>query len=349
MGKWETVQFADVLEIVNGRNQKQVENPNGKYPIYGSGGVMGYADDYLCDAETVVIGRKGTISRPIFVSEPFWNVDTAFGLSAKQSVLIPKYLYYFCKQFDFEALNTTVTIPSLTKANLLKIQIPLPPLTIQQKIAEALDKASALIEMRKAQIEKLDLLIKSQFIEMFGDPVTNPLGLAVNTLSDLALIKAGRNETSDNIHELSSEFNYPCFGGNGIRGYVKEYTYEGDYPLIGRQGALCGNVQFASGRFFPTEHALVVSPIVDYESKWMYFTLKYLNLNRFQTGAAQPGLNVDIINKIVIPTPSREKQKLFTDFLMLVEKQRKAIEDSLRGLELNYRSLMQKCFCGEIF
>lgn len=118
--------FADVLTIINGKNQKKVENPNGKYPIYGSGGIIGYADDYICEANTVVIGRKGNINDPIFVETPFWNVDTAFGLSANPSRLIPKYLYYFCEKYDFERLNTTVTIPSLTKVNLLNVKILLP-------------------------------------------------------------------------------------------------------------------------------------------------------------------------------------------------------------------------------
>lgn len=93
--------FADVLTIVNGRNQKKVENPNGRYPIYGSGGVMRYADDYICEGNTVVIGRKGSINNPIFVETPFWNVDTAFGLCADPTKLSAKYLYYFCEKFDF--------------------------------------------------------------------------------------------------------------------------------------------------------------------------------------------------------------------------------------------------------
>ena len=97
--------FEDVLEIKNGRNQKAVENPEGKYPIYGSGGVMGYADDYICEGQTVVVGRKGSINNPLYVEEPFWNVDTAFGLCANKEVLLPRYLYYFCRKFDFERLN----------------------------------------------------------------------------------------------------------------------------------------------------------------------------------------------------------------------------------------------------
>ena len=177
--------FADILTIVNGKNQKKVENPNGKYPIYGSGGIMGYADDYICEAETVVIGRKGSINNPIFVETPFWNVDTAFGLHADCSKLFPKYLYYFCVNYDFERLNTTVTIPSLTKANLLNIEIPLPPLEEQRRIAALLDKVSGLIAKRRAQLDKLDLMVKARFVEMFGDQYTNPKGWETGTIRDV--------------------------------------------------------------------------------------------------------------------------------------------------------------------
>lgn len=82
-----------------------VENSEGQYPIYGSGGVIGYADDYICEKDTVVIGRKGSINNPIYVSEPFWNVDTAFGLEANRKKLVPRYLFYFCKKFDFSNIT----------------------------------------------------------------------------------------------------------------------------------------------------------------------------------------------------------------------------------------------------
>ena len=165
--------FDDVLEIKNGKNQKAVENPDGQYPIYGSGGVMGYADEYICDADTVIIGRKGSINNPIYVAEPFWNVDTAFGLSAKKEYLLPKYLFYFCKKFDFEKLNKTVTIPSLTKSDLLKIKIDLPDKEEQQTIIDKLSKIESIITHRKQELTVLDDLIKARFVELFGDPVSD--------------------------------------------------------------------------------------------------------------------------------------------------------------------------------
>lgn len=177
--------FDDVLEIKNGRNQGAVENPNGKYPIYGSGGIMGYADDYICEADTVIVGRKGSINNPIFVEEPFWNVDTAFGLQAKKEVLVPRYLYYFCRFFDFERLNKAVTIPSLTKSDLLKIEIDLPDINEQQKIVDKILKIETIVHARKEQLKELDNLIKSRFIEMFGDPETNPYGWEHTTVGEV--------------------------------------------------------------------------------------------------------------------------------------------------------------------
>ena len=177
--------FSEVLTIINGKNQSKVENPNGKYPIYGSGGIMGYADDYICEAQTVIIGRKGSINKPIFVETPFWNVDTAFGLSANKDVLLPKYLYYFCEYFDFEKLNTTVTIPSLTKANLLNIEMELPTIEQQQEIVVQLDKVENIISFRKQQLSKLDELIKARFVELFGDPRINPKGYDIVPISSL--------------------------------------------------------------------------------------------------------------------------------------------------------------------
>ena len=174
--------FNDVLEIKNGKNQKLVENPEGLYPIYGSGGIIGYADKYICEANTVIIGRKGSINNPIYVSEPFWNVDTAFGLSPKQDILLPRYLFYFCKNYNFEKLNKTVTIPSLTKADLLKIQIDLPSIDEQRRIVDKLIKVETIINLRNYQVQQLDDLIKARF----GDPVSNPYKLPTVLLGELS-------------------------------------------------------------------------------------------------------------------------------------------------------------------
>ena len=161
--KWE-----DVLTIVNGKNQKKVECATGEYPICGSGGEMGRAKQYLTKGDSVIIGRKGNINNPILMREPFWNVDTAFGLEPNADMLIVEYLYYYCEWFDFQKLNKAVTIPSLTKADLLKIEMPLPPLALQQEFADFVSQVDKLRFETQQQIEKLETLKKSLMQEYFG-------------------------------------------------------------------------------------------------------------------------------------------------------------------------------------
>jgi len=150
---WQTKVFAEVLEIRNGKNQSEVESKSGKYPIYGSAGkCMGFANSYICDANSTIIGRKGTINSPIFIDEPFWNVDTAFGLVAKDG-LLPKFLHYFSLSYDFTEHNRGTTIPSLVKTDLQQIKIPLPPLPEQERIVGILDEAFDGIAKAKALAE----------------------------------------------------------------------------------------------------------------------------------------------------------------------------------------------------
>ncbi|MCS2643319.1 restriction endonuclease subunit S [Bacteroides fragilis] len=135
---WTVCKIKQITNITNGKSQKNVETPNGIYPIYGSGGVIGRANQYLCIAGSTIIGRKGTINNPIFVEEHFWNVDTAFGLKA-DSALLDKYLYYFCLSFDFSKLDKSTAMPSLTKTSIGDVLIPVPPYQEQKRIVSKID------------------------------------------------------------------------------------------------------------------------------------------------------------------------------------------------------------------
>nr|WP_257226759.1 MULTISPECIES: restriction endonuclease subunit S [unclassified Acinetobacter] len=150
---WEVLKWGDALKIINGKNQKAVLDQNGTFPICGSGGVMGYANEWLTPAQSVIIGRKGNINKPILMFENFWNVDTAFGLVPNKDLLKVDYLFWFCHFFNFEQLNKTVTIPSLTKSDLLNIKIPIPPLEKQLYFSNICDQTRKL----KSKMELKDL------------------------------------------------------------------------------------------------------------------------------------------------------------------------------------------------
>ena len=130
------------------------------------------------------------------------------------------------------------------------------------------------------------------------------------TLGDVFILQAGKNITAKDIYDTPEpKHRFPCYGGNGLRGYVSNYNKEGHYPLIGRQGALCGNINEARGQFYATEHAVVVETYCETDIDWVINVLVYLNLNQYATSTAQPGLSVATINEVAIPLPPIEEQK----------------------------------------
>lgn len=175
--KWEEKLWKNILEIRSGRNQKMVENPNGKYPILGSAGkVMGYADDYICEDGTTIIGRKGTINSPMYIETKFWNVDTAFGLHALEG-LDKQFLYYFCVSYDFTVRDKGSGRPSLVKNDLLTMSMPVPNTEIQREIVEACDLLSEqtklLVKQYLEKVDKLDCLKKSILQKAFAGELSS--------------------------------------------------------------------------------------------------------------------------------------------------------------------------------
>lgn len=128
-------------------------------------------------------------------------------------------------------------------------------------------------------------------------------------IGNLFSLQAGKNITASEIKNNLFDGAFPCYGGNDLRGYVDRYNKEGDYPIIGRQGALCGNIKRATGKFYATEHAVCVSTYMGTDVEWACLFLEALNLNQYATATAQPGLAVSKINEIMIPVPPLKEQK----------------------------------------
>lgn len=192
---YEIKKWCEVLTIISGKDQKDVENPSGKYPIYGSGGIIGRADKYLCEENTVIVGRKGTINNPIFVDEPFWNIDTAFGIAAGKE-LLPKFLFYFCKLFNFTTLDKSTGRPSISKSDLLKIEMPVPPLDEQDRIVsrieELFSELDAGVEMLRKTQRQLETYRQAVYVYAYEKYNINN-----KNITDFFAISAGLTKNPD--------------------------------------------------------------------------------------------------------------------------------------------------------
>ncbi|WP_342998578.1 restriction endonuclease subunit S [Bacteroides ovatus] len=163
-------------------------------------------------------------------------------------------------------------------------------------------------------------------------PFETPNNWVWTTLGDIFTLQAGKNITAKDISEKQDKTHcFPCYGGNGLRGYVSSYNREGRFPLIGRQGALCGNINEANGRFYATEHAVVVDTYCDTNIDWAINILLYLNLNQYATSTAQPGLSVATINEVMVPVPPlKEQQRIsqkLNDWFCLIDQIEQGKED----------------------
>ena len=188
---WTYKKLGEVADVVHGKNQKDVLSDNGKYPIYGSGGnIMGYADDYLCEAGTTILGRKGSINNPQFIEERFWNVDTAFGISAKEGN-DSKFIYYFITSIDWLKKNTGTTLPSLTQQVVKSVELPVPLLKEQKRIVERLDAAFAQIDELKANAEKQLAEARALFQKSLAKAMEPKEGWEEKKLKDIAQVRIG--------------------------------------------------------------------------------------------------------------------------------------------------------------
>lgn len=141
---------------------------------------------------------------------------------------------------------------------------------------------------------------------------TIPSHWEVCALKRVATLKSGDSITSEQINETGE---YAVYGGNGLRGFTSAYTHEGRFALVGRQGALCGNINYSQGKFWASEHAIVATPIKPTDTTWFGELLRAMNLNQYSASAAQPGLSVELISNIGVPYPPHSEQTAIATFL----------------------------------
>jgi len=188
--------------------------------------------------------------------------------------------------------------------------------------------------------EKTGLVPKLRFPEFRG-----AVGWTPSALGRACDMQAGKFVAASQISERHQKGLFPCYGGNGLRGYTETHTHNGTYPLIGRQGALCGNVRLVNEQFHATEHAVVATPRTGIDVGWLYYSLDLLNLNRFATGQAQPGLSVDVLENVALAiSPLEAEQKKIADCLNSLDELISAQASKIEALKTHRKGLTQQLF-----
>ena len=303
----------DIANISRGKVMSKdfLKENAGEYPVYSSQteneGKLGSINTYMYDGEYLTWTTDGANAGTVFFRSGKFSVTNVCGVIDNTSEDVDiKYLYYVLNREAPSYVNSGMGNPKLMSNVMARISLPVPPLEIQREIVRVLDSFTLLTAELTAE-----LTARKKQYEFYRDKLLSfDIGTRFEKLGDTCNMKAGKAILSARISEKPSKITpYKCFGGNGVRGYVSDVSHHGEFPIIGRQGALCGNVNYATGDFYATEHAVVVESKGAYLQRFLYHLLTAMNLNQYKSQGAQPGLAVKNLENLIAPVPKLDVQE----------------------------------------
>lgn len=339
---WKYLKFKYSGKFEKGKLPFSTNNDGVGNPIIGASEMNGKSptlyteqqDIPMCNTDDVLILWDGANAGLIANNQQGIVSSTAVKYACKDNRCNKEYIYYQYKTFEryFKSKVSGTTIPHMNMKFINDCPLLLPPLPTQQRIADFLDRKCAEIDELAALQETMIAELKRYKQSVITEAVTKgldpnvpmkdsgvewigkiPEGWEVRAIKTLATLKSGSNITTEDF--LKDDNGYPVYGGNGLRGYYSQYSNEGDYVLIGRQGALCGNINYARGKFWATDHAVVCYPKCEFCLTWFGESLRAMNLNQYSLSAAQPGLSVDRIKNLLMVVPPLSEQQAIADYL----------------------------------
>lgn len=342
--------IGDICEILDSKRVPitATERQPGPYPYYGANGIQDYVADYIFDDELVLLaedgGNFGSKDKPIAyrASGKCWVNNHAHVLKPKEGLDVD-YLCYSLMFYDVTGLVNGATRQKLTQADMRKMEIPLPPLDEQRKIAAVLDKVNDLIAKRRQQLDKLDELVKARFVEMFGDCYTNPHNLPIEKWNNIFSTTTGKLDSNAAVENGK----YPFFTCSKETLRINTYAFDQEALLLaGNNAAGKYDVKYSCGKFNAYQRTYVLSLKHDWSYALFRFQLedKLEYLEQQSLGGLTKYLTLKILNELEFIVPPKEEQDKFAAFVDQIEKTKTTVSHSLEKLETLKKALMQEYF-----
>lgn len=283
------------------------------------------------------IGKVAIAGKEMYCNQGFKN----FICSDK---IDNRYLYWYLKgHTDYlNSLGRGATFKEISKGIVENIEIPLPDLDEQIVCSNMLKKCWDLILLQKKQIEAYDTLIKSRFVEMFGEPVLNDKGFKTIVGKDFFKLSNGK-AVSEEKRTLKG---IPAWGGNGISWYTNQVLFENDTLVVGRVGFQSGNVHLAKGPLWITDNAMYISDlyIKDYDLIFLCALMEYIDFTRYQDAGDLKKITQKPFMEMKFIFPPIELQNQFSRFVRQVDKLKVEEQRELEKVQTLFDALMQKYF-----
>lgn len=336
--KWEYKKLGDVATFLNGYAFKpdnwsehglkiiRIQNLTDENALYNC---------YNGDIDPKYIVHKGDllISWSATLGAFIWNNDDAllnqhiFKTIFDKSDIDKFYLRYcvISKLEEFSKKAHGITMRHITKKDFDNTIIPVPCIVDQQRIVAELDCLNEMIALKQEQLKEFDKLAQSIFYDMFGDPVHNEKGWDCSLFGECIKLRSGDGLSAKDI--IPGE--YPVYGGNGIVGYHNQFNLDEDAIIIGRVGALCGNVRNVKGCIFVTDNAFILSQLISFDNVFLKNLLEILNLRKFAREAMQPVISNKTLKDVNIILPPLALQQQFAEKIQAIEEQKELVKKSI--------------------
>lgn len=307
--------LSQLLEIKNGKDHKEL--PDGEYPVFGSGGVMRFVNEYLYDKPSILLPRKGSLDNIQYCDVPFWTVDTLYYTVVNEELANPYFLYRYLKLLDLSRLDSGTGVPSMTFDSYYGIKVMLPEIEEQKRIASVLQKLDAKIKLNCQINDNLEAIAKQLYDYWFvqfdfpneeGKPYKSSGGAMVwneklkreipkewmaSNYTDLFTI--GNGQTMPQNEGL-----VPAYGGNGIVKMVEISNYPACI-IIGRVGANCGSIHYSKVPCWVSDNAISICSKNDDWQPFLFYSLKLYNLSKNKGGSSQPLITHEALKHLYFP------------------------------------------------
>lgn len=356
------VEFSPLKNIAIIKNGKDYKHCGpGDIPVYGSGGIMTYIDQFCYDKPTVLLPRKGSIGKIYYVETPFWNVDTVYYTDINITKVCPKFLYYFLATIDLEKMNCGKgAVPSLTQEILYRIIIPVPPIEVQEEIVRILDRFAdyaaslqAELQARKEQYEYYRNLLLTFNPSACGCGTDGEQEIKVTTcgggnykviwkaMGEICDLSRGKVYSKDYLRNNSGS--YPVYSSqtvnNGELGRISTYDIEGEYLSWTTDGAYAGSIFYRSGKFSITNVCGLIKPSKIIDIHFLHHWLTLQAPKHVYQGMGNPKLMSNQMSEIRVPILPIEHQKKIASILDRFEA---LVNDLTQGLPAEIAAVRER-------
>ena len=366
--------LSQLLEIKNGKDHKEL--PDGEYPVFGSGGVMRFVNEYLYDKPSILLPRKGSLDNIQYCDVPFWTVDTLYYTVVNEELANPYFLYRYLKLLDLSRLDSGTGVPSMTFDSYYGIKVMLPKIEEQKRIASVLQKLDAKIKLNCQINDNLEAMAKQLYDYWFvqfdfpneeckpykssgGTMVWNeklkreiPQGWIDCNLKDFINLFDSKRVPLSSKDRGERHGIYPYYGATGIMDYVNDYIFDGDYILLAEDGSTSDGkgfpiVQYIWGKNWVNNHAHIILPKNEQYTMFTYQMLRSIPAKQIETGSIQKKISQENLCGYKIALPYSDLMERYENIVSPLWEKRKCCFEEINALTKQREELLPLLMNGQ--